>query len=416
TLACQLALAWTAPDHQSLATAQQARDTDREMQQRDRLAAAQRRLATVRSRVSSDDTRFRSLQRELEELQATRLRRLDSLVMQRRAVHDLYTTSRQTAGDLITILRNTTTGPPADNLEQELAKLAASKRALDLNALAGLWEAMHLTLTDTATGSRRVVPVQIAPGELAQEEVTRIGTVLAVAGDRAVVYDRIAGVYRALPPGDREHRRLTLALSKNQSGISTAPFVPGPIKHVGRDAVAESVRGSGPIGVLIVVLGGIGIVVLTVRALLIYRMLRSEKLTGSDSAGGRLRAQRDSHQSERSESLAGWLNALVRREARKAQWGHTVLSVIIGVAPLLGLLGTVTGMIVTFHALRLYGGGDPILMADGIAQALSTTLLGLTVAIPLLIGQRWLLTWANRHVRRLDAQAVALLSESRGAT
>ncbi len=53
-----------------------------------------------------------------------------------------------------------------------------------------------------------------------------------------------------------------------------------------------------------------------------------------------------------------------------------------------------------------------ILMADGIAQALSTTMLGLAVAIPLLIGQRWLLAQSNRHVRHLDALALWLTAES----
>ncbi len=166
------------------------------------------------------------------------------------------------------------------------------------------------------------------------------------------------------------------------------------------------------IGLLIVVLGSIGLLVLIFRAILVYRLLSAEKRASPGSAGARLRLQHDSHQAERSESLSGWLNAAVRREARKAQWGHTLLSVIISVAPLLGLLGTVTGMILTFHSLRLYGSGDPILMADGISQALSTTMLGLAVAIPLLIGQRWLLAQSNRHVRHLDALALWLTAES----
>lgn len=404
--------AWTAPDYQPLLREQQTRDAAREAQQHERLAQARQQLSALRNRVSNDDSRFRALQLELERLQEQRQRRLDTLVSRRGAVTDLYTAARQTAGDLITILRNTPTGPPAPTLEQELADLAASSRALDLNALAGLWEALHLTLSDTATRSRRELAVQTAPGVLIEQEVTRIGTVLAVAGDRRVVYDRIGNLYRALAPGDRVHRQLASTLSQSNSAVVYAPFETGAIFEPGSGPLTESLRGSGPIGILILVLGAIGLIVLILRALLVYRLLRAEKRTSASSAGATLRQQRDSHRTERSESLTAWLNAAVRREARKTQWGHTVLSVIIGVAPLLGLLGTVTGMILTFHSLRLYGGGDPVLMADGISQALSTTMLGLTVAIPLLIGQRWLLAQANRHVRQLDALALSLISES----
>jgi biopolymer transport protein ExbB len=62
-----------------------------------------------------------------------------------------------------------------------------------------------------------------------------------------------------------------------------------------------------------------------------------------------------------------------------------LLKIIAAVAPLMGLLGTVTGMIVTFQAITLFGAGDPRLMAGGISQALITTVLGLCVAIPMLL-------------------------------
>ena len=62
--------------------------------------------------------------------------------------------------------------------------------------------------------------------------------------------------------------------------------------------------------------------------------------------------------------------------------GIGFIKIISVIAPLAGLLGTVTGMIVTFQMITLYGTGDPKLMAGGISQALVTTVLGLLVAIP----------------------------------
>lgn len=405
--------AWTPPDYATIQLQQQARDNARETRQRERLKQARANLAVVRNRVSQDDALSRQLQAELNELQQSHRQRLATLVSERDAVTDLYTTARQTAGDLITILRNSPTAPPTPDLEQTLTELAVSSRPLDLKALGGLWESLHLTLSDTAQQKRDELSVQTAPGVLSQQLVTRIGTVLAVADDRRVIYDRVANLYRTQPSGSQVHERLVSALSNTESGVVDAPFAPGRLTAPKKNHLVASVRQSGPIGLLIVALGGIGLVVLIVRAALIYRLLRAEQDTVRGSAAKRLRSQRDSHPGETSESLAGWLNTALRREIRRVQWGHGVLSVIIGIAPLLGLLGTVTGMILTFHALRLFGTGDPVLMADGIGQALTTTMLGLSVAIPLLIGQRWLLAKSNRYIRQLDALVLSMTATAR---
>ena len=70
------------------------------------------------------------------------------------------------------------------------------------------------------------------------------------------------------------------------------------------------------------------------------------------------------------------------RETPRLERGLSTLRVLTVVAPLLGLLGTVTGMIETFQMITLFGAGDPRIMAGGISEALVTTMLGLTVAIP----------------------------------
>ncbi len=81
------------------------------------------------------------------------------------------------------------------------------------------------------------------------------------------------------------------------------------------------------------------------------------------------------------------------------------------VAPLLGLLGTVTGMIVTFQAITLYGAGDPKLMAGGISTALVTTVLGLTVAIPTVFLHTLLASRARRLTQILQEEAAGILAE-----
>jgi biopolymer transport protein ExbB len=90
----------------------------------------------------------------------------------------------------------------------------------------------------------------------------------------------------------------------------------------------------------------------------------------------------------------------------------TAILVIAAVAPLLGLLGTVTGMIATFDILTEFGTGDPRRLSGGISEALVTTQLGLMVAIPALLIGNLLNAWAARVAGRLDAAALRLLNAS----
>ena len=90
---------------------------------------------------------------------------------------------------------------------------------------------------------------------------------------------------------------------------------------------------------------------------------------------------------------------------------NDIIKVFASVAPLLGLLGTVIGMIVTFTAITIYGAGDPQLMADGISQALMTTVMGLCAAIPLLLIHAICSAASRSASQLLDEQAAGLVAE-----
>ncbi len=98
------------------------------------------------------------------------------------------------------------------------------------------------------------------------------------------------------------------------------------------------------------------------------------------------------------------------KEAPKLGRWNMFIKIIAVVAPLLGLLGTVIGMIITFQAITLYGTGDPKLMAGGISQALMTTVLGLGVAIPAVLLHTLVNTGSKRLQEILEQQSAGLLA------
>jgi len=120
-----------------------------------------------------------------------------------------------------------------------------------------------------------------------------------------------------------------------------------------------------------------------------------------------IRAGLEARQESR-ETLESTLQESILREMPQVTRGIAVLAVLGAIAPLLGLLGTVTGMIETFRVITLFGTGDPKLMSGGISEALVTTELGLAVAIPIMLFHTLLSRRADHLIGEMEEKAVAL--------
>jgi len=110
------------------------------------------------------------------------------------------------------------------------------------------------------------------------------------------------------------------------------------------------------------------------------------------------------------EEMENALQEAILRETPPMERFLSTLGMLAAIAPLLGLLGTVTGMINTFHVITLYGTGDPRMMSGGISEALVTTMLGLSVAIPLLLAHTLLNRSVDNVVGQMEEKAVALVN------
>ena len=111
------------------------------------------------------------------------------------------------------------------------------------------------------------------------------------------------------------------------------------------------------------------------------------------------------------ESLELKMDEVIARKVSHLQQGLSTLKVLASIAPLLGLLGTVTGMISTFQSITLFGTGDPKLMAGGISQALVTTVLGIVAAIPLILIYNYLSAKSRNLTLIFENENLGFLSE-----
>lgn len=168
------------------------------------------------------------------------------------------------------------------------------------------------------------------------------------------------------------------------------------------------------------VLGGLGFTYALIR--LIILMLTESKIqkqinnptASNDNPLGRILSATEQSSTQDIETLELVLDEAITREVPALEKGLSLIKLLAAVAPLLGLLGTVTGMIATFQSISLFGTGDPKLMASGISQALVTTMLGLSVAMPLLFIHNLLASRSRTLVQILDEQSAGIMSRRAG--
>jgi biopolymer transport protein ExbB len=164
------------------------------------------------------------------------------------------------------------------------------------------------------------------------------------------------------------------------------------------------------VGIFAFILAIYRMLVLTLVGGKVSSQLKSDKANDNNPLGRVLKIHEDNPTMD-TETLELKLSEGVLRETPKLESGLTLLKIIAAVAPLMGLLGTVTGMIITFQAITIFGAGDPKAMAGGISGALITTVLGLLVAIPTVLLHTVVNGRAQRIIHVLDEQTTGIIAE-----
>ncbi|MCC5882950.1 MAG: MotA/TolQ/ExbB proton channel family protein [Halomonas sp.] len=292
---------------------------------------------------------------------------------------------------------------------------------LELSHLEAFVDSLMALTANTASVVRFEAPVAAASGELAPQQVVRLGDFVAFTeGDllRRGADDRTLAVVERTP------REVATSLAAFHAGESRSlaldPTRGQVISALAQQpSLVERFHQGGAVGYVVVGLGVIGLLVALLQygyllkvSLAMRRQLRDLATLRDDNPLGRVLLRfRTLHDDPVPEALEARLDEAVLAELPRLERGQPLVKLLAAVAPLLGLLGTVTGMIVTFQAITVFGTGDPQLMAGGISQALVTTVLGLITAVPLLFAHT-ALAGRSRHLAGLvEGQASAALAE-----
>jgi len=360
-------------------------------QQEDLLADSESTKISEENRSTRLEAIFEENEAELNILQETLNERLGAL-------KELFGVMQQVAGDARTRFENSLTNIQYPDrvpfLEALAKKIGSNSKLPSIDEVERLWFELQKEMTESGKVVKFTTDVIDTNGTKSPIEVVRVGAFNIVADGKYLNYSIETGNVTEIPrqPEGRRFTNSTSDLftpSDEKVAFGLDPTLGGVLGSlVDRPNLMERVDQGGIVGYLVLLLGFFGVsiaiqrlVVLTAADKKVTAQLESDVIT-DDNPLGRVLGVYEENKNVDTDTLELKMAEAVFKETPELNKGLMIIKVISVVAPLMGLLGTVTGMIKTFQAITLYGTGDPKLMAGGISQALVTTVLGLVVAIP----------------------------------
>jgi biopolymer transport protein ExbB len=301
-------------------------------------------------------------------------------------------------------------------------KMGQTSKLASLEEIERLWYELQREMTESAKVVRFKHTVILPDGDQVQKDIIRVGLYNIIADGKYLQYIAETGKVLELPR-QPQSRFVKSAEALTEAGSGKVAFGIDPSRGqllsllVQEPTLRERIDQGGLVGRIIIALGIFAIILAVLR--FIQLMFISAKVSAQkrnpdepkeNNPLGRVLQVYHENRNIDVESLELKLGEAVLKETPKLNRFNMILKVIAVVAPLLGLLGTVTGMIITFQAITLFGTGDPKLMAGGISQALITTVLGLCVAIPTVLLHTLVAGRSRRVIEVLEEQATGMVA------
>ncbi len=367
-----------------------ARDTARAELTRERGAvdALERRHAALLDALAQAET-------QLVELEA----RLESGARDER---DLYDAARLAARDTGARLTGSLLSAQWPERLGRLAALGQGTGPVSPEEIEALW----LILLNDMTQAGRIARFEgrVDGMETASAPVTRVGTFGAYTADgTAARWDPVFADLRTAP-------QTTTAPSFDEplADIVIDPFGGSlTLLEARRPTPRQLVDQGGWIARLILALAFAGVIVAVYRAVVLARV---PPAPAPSAALERIQAAWQRASTQTTDEMIAALGYCVAGEAARLERGQPLLKLLAALCPLLGLLGTVTGMIALFRTIAIAGTGQPAYTAGAVAQALVTTLLGIAAAIGLMLLHAALASRSRRLIDRLDAHAAGIVA------
>ncbi|MFU8831801.1 MAG: MotA/TolQ/ExbB proton channel family protein [Wenzhouxiangella sp.] len=380
-------------------------------------------LEQARAELSREEARSERLRNAFEQNEV-RLVELETLLDERMGnLGELFGVVRQVAGDVRGNIEESMVSAQLPGRGEFLAELAERRQLPTVDELGRMWLEMVREIYQSGRVVTFNADVINADGVLEENrEVVRVGVFNVISDGNFLQWDGGQELLIELPrqPAGR-YQTMAQRLQNASPGEVEDMAIDGTrgailAQVVRSPSLRERIRQGSTIGYIIIALGIFGVlfsiwkgVVLVMRGNAIKRQLNRDEASEDNALGRVMKVYQDSPDQD-VETLELKLDEAILRESAPLEAGLPLIKVLYVVAPLIGLLGTVVGMIVTFQMITLFGTGDPRMMASGISMALMTTVLGLVVAIPLTIIHSLLHSRSRGLIQILEEQAAGIIA------
>lgn len=311
-------------------------------------------------------------------------------------------------------------------LDSLIEKASSGTELPSIEQIENFWFELQREMTESGRVVKFDTTVVSPDGTQGQQQVVRVGTFNVVSSDgKYLSYKAETGALEEL--GRQPEGRFVdqaAALASASSGVSKLGVDPtGPsggsylAALINSPSPVERWHQGGKVGYVITAVGAVALLIALWRILTLLMVSTKVKAQlkssqpNNNNPLGRVLTVAQENKSGDLENLELKLGEAVLKELPKLESGLSILKIISAVAPLLGLLGTVTGMILTFQAITIFGAGDPKAMAGGISSALVTTVLGLMVAIPTVLLHTWVSGMSRGLVHVLEEQSAGIVAQ-----
>ena len=374
------------------------------------------------SKLKKEEKTLQSLQAVFEKQDQELGRLEEKLALTLGALGELFGVVKQTAGETKALFENSVISAEYKNREQFVKKISAKKNLPNLSDLENLWFLIQQEMTESGKMSRFQEEVIKTNGKTESQSVLRVGGFNLISKGKYLIYDN--ETQRVVELARQPERRFLSLAKKLERGTekNIYPFGVDPSRGsllsllIQTPGLLERIAQGGVIGYVILFLLLCGLFVsaqkylkLKTQEQLLNEQIHSDKALHNNPLGEVIQTF-IKFKEEKQEILELKMEEAILNKTSYLKKGIGTIKLLSSIAPLLGLLGTVIGMIATFQSITLFGTGDPKLMAGGISQALVTTALGLVSAIPLVFIHNFLSNKASALISVFEEQALGLVS------
>ncbi len=387
-------------------------------------------LQTTNERITEQEAEQSRLSDQFEANEIIIRDKRDILRDRRGDLNELFGTLQGVAGDFLSNFENSLISAQypgrSEYLEGFIEKAGSTIDQLNPEEIERFWFYMQQEVVESARVVKYNGDIALPSGATVNRGIVRIGNFNAISEGEYLSYNGDIGHLQVLPRQPDNSLLAAASTLENSSdgftqvGIDPTGGVGGQVMAnlVNFPSVEEQVRNnSGTIGFIIIGVGVVGILIGFLRLLILSLVsikvrgqLKSDKPSKNNPLG-RVLLVAESNPTADTETLELKLGEAILQETPSLESMLTLIKMIATIAPLGGLLGTVTGMIQVFQQITVYGAGDPTIMAGGISSALMTTVLGIVVAIPTIFMHTVVKSRADNIIHILEEQATGMIAQ-----